>query len=182
MSSLSGQFLDRWLEIKSGYFRFSNDTLHSMYKGGYTIQGSLSYPVHNALAIYGSLGCMHTKGTSLQGEQITSILKVPFDVGLQVRAQMSQRLQSYVSFGPRYFYFRQHNTSTYVPNEIDKKGLGFFINAGCHFIKNERWIMGIFGEYGFERKSFIATATNLYGMQNVQIGGFTFGASIGLVF
>ncbi len=180
--SLQAQISYPWLEIKPGYFFFSNHTLREIYHGGFEIQGSVSYPLCGMIALYGSLGYLRVRGKSLGGNQKTSISQVPLDVGARAIADLGECVKGYLSIGPRYFYFHQHNDSTYVNRNIRRNGLGFFINGGCNFIKNDCFLLGFFGEYAFEQKSFTSMIPNVYGRQDVQIGGFTFGASVGFVF
>ncbi len=180
--SLYGQISCPWLEIKPGYFFFANHTLAKIYHGGFEIQGSVSYPLCGMIALYGSLGYLHVKGKSLNGNQKTSISQVPLDAGVRSMVNLSECVKGYFSIGPRYFYFHQHNDSTYVNRNIRANGFGFFINGGCNFINNDCLLLGIFGEYAFEQKSFKSMIPNVYGRQDIQIGGFTFGASIGFVF
>lgn len=182
MSLLHAQSSGAWLEIKPGYFFFSNHTLRKIYHGGFEIQGSGTYPVYEMIALYGSLGYLQVHGRSLQGNQKTSIAQIPLDVGVRVIADFNDYLQGYLSIGPRFFYFHQHNDSTYVNRNIRRTGVGFFANAGCNVMSNDRFLVGIFGEYAFEQKSFRSNIPNVYGRRNVQIGGFTFGGSVGLVF
>jgi hypothetical protein len=172
-----------WLEIKPGYFFFADHTLRKIYhSGGFEIQGSATYPLHKMLAVYGSLGYMQVHGKSLHGHQKTSMFQIPFDVGLRAVADWGERASGYLSIGPRYFYVHQHNDSTYVNRNVRQSGLGFFVNGGCNVIAYDRFLLGIFGEYAFEQKSFTSTIPYVYGRKNVQIGGFTFGASIGYEF
>ena len=171
-----------WLEVKPGYFFFAQQTLRKIYHGGFEIQGSATYPLYKMIALYGSLGYVQVQGKSLHGDQKTSLFQIPFDVGLRAIAHVNKYADCYLSIGPRYFYFHQHNDSTDVNRNIRQNGLGFFINAGCNFIAYDRFLLGIFGEYAFEQKSFKSDIPYVYGRKNVQIGGFTVGASLGLEF
>jgi hypothetical protein len=49
-------FASAWFEIKPGYFFFSNHILREIYHGEFEIQGSITYPLYEMLALYGSLG------------------------------------------------------------------------------------------------------------------------------
>lgn len=171
-----------WLEIKPGYFFFSNHTLRKIYHGGFEIQGSVTYRLCRTIALYGSLGYLRVKGRSLEGNQKTSIAQIPLDLGLRAVADVTDCVKAYLSIGPRYFHFHQHNDSNFVDKNVRLNGLGFFINGGCNFIKNECFLFGAFGEYAFERKSFKSKCPNVCGVPNVKIGGFTIGASLGFVF
>lgn len=182
MPALWAEISFPWLEMKAGYFFFSHHTLRKIYHGGFEIQTSGTYPLWEMIALYGSVGYVQVQGKSLQAHQRTSLYQIPLDVGIRAFAQWGEYVQGYLSVGPRYFYVHQHNDSTYVNRNIGQHGLGFFINSGCNFIQDDRWLLGIFGEYAFERKSFTSMMPNVYGRKNVQLGGFTFGGSVGVVF
>ena len=182
MPSLHGQISCAWLEIKPGYFFFANHTLRKIYNGGFEIQGSVTYPLCGMIALYGSLGYVHVKGKSLGGNQKTSISQIPLDGGIRAIVDVGECVKGYLSIGPRFFHFHQHNNSTYVNRDIRKNGFGFFINGGCNFIKSDCVLLGVFGEYAFEQKSFKSAIPNVYGRRDLQVGGFTFGASVGFTF
>ncbi len=182
ISSLNASTSRPMLEIKPGYFFFSNHTLRKIYHGAFEIQVSGSYPLQHWLALYTSLGYLHAKGISLQGNLKTSMWQVPLDLGLRATAHFNECIKGYFSIGPRYFHFHQHNDSSHVPQNIGKDGAGFFINSGLHVIAHDYFILGIFGEYGYEHKSFISTTPNVYGKPHFPIGGFTFGVSLGIGF
>lgn len=182
MLSLSGYSSRAWLEIKPGYFFFSNHLLRKIYHGGFEIQGSLTCPLSPMVALYSSLGYLKVKGRSLGAWQRTSVSQVPIDLGVRALVDLRECLTAYLTVGPRYFYFHQHNDSMFVNRNIRRNGFGFFINGGCNFIKDDCYLLGIFGEYTFEQKSFSSTMPNVYGRRDLQIGGFTFGASVGFMF
>lgn len=182
MPMIHGHNDNAWLEIKPGYFFFSNHLLRKIYHGGFEIQGSLSCPLSPMIALYSSLGYLHAKGRSLGAHQKTSIMQIPIDLGIRAIADLCECFKGYLTIGPRFFYFHQHNDSTFVNRNIRRNGFGFFINGGCNLVKDDCFLLGVFGEYGFEQKSFSSTMPNVYGRRDVQIGGFTFGASIGFIF
>lgn len=180
--ALYGQIESGWLEIKPGYFFFANHTLRKIYHGGFEIQGSATYPLCGMIAWYSSIGYIHAKGKSLGDNQKTSISQVPLDLGFRAIVDLSECTKAYLTAGPRFFYFHQRNDSTFVPENIRTNGFGFFINSGCNYISCNGWLFGIFGEYAFQQKSFTSTVPNVQGRSDLQIGGFTFGASVGFEF
>lgn len=182
MSSLHASTSYTWFEIKPGYFLFSNHTLRKIYHGGFEIQGSGSYPLSEKVDLYGSIGYIHAKGTSLQGNQKTSMWQLPINLGLKATACMTERLRCYVAAGPRYFHFHQYNDSTYVNQNISKNGAAFFINGGLYYLTHDCFLLGIFTEYAFERKSFTSDRPNVYGIRQLPVGGFMFGATLGIGF
>jgi hypothetical protein len=182
MPAISAQNSNVWLEIKPGYFFFANHTLGKIYHGGFEIQGSLSCPIDRMIALYSSIGYLHVKGKSLGDNQRTTISQVPLDLGIRAIVDVADYAKSYLTIGPRFFYFHQRNDSTFVNRNIRRNGFGFFINGGCNFIHHERMFLGIFGEYGFQQKSFSSTIPNVNGRKDLQVGGFTFGLSLGFMF
>lgn len=182
VTSIHGSIESVWLEIKPGYFFFANHTLRKIYHGGFEIQGSVTYPINDTIAWYSSIGYIHAKGKSLGDHQKTSISQVPLDLGLRAIADVSECTKIYLSAGPRFFYFHQRNDSTFVPPSVRTNGFGFFINGGYNYVSPQGFLFGIFGEYAFEQKSFSSTIPNVYGRTDLQIGGFTFGVSIGIQF
>jgi hypothetical protein len=181
-ASLNGQTNSAWLEIKPGYFFFANHTLRKIYHGGFEIQGSVTYPINGTIAWYSSIGYIHNKGKSLGDTQKTSISQVPLDLGFRAMIDVSDSSNAYLSAGPRFFYFHQRNDSDFVPKNVRTNGFGFFVNGGYNFINTNGFLFGVFGEYAFEQKSFTSTMPNVQGKSDLQVGGFTFGASIGFEF
>lgn len=181
-ASLNGQTNSAWLEIKPGYFFFANHILRKIYHGGFEIQGSVTSPINGTIAWYSSIGYIHAKGKSLGDNQKTSISQVPLDLGFRAIADVSESAKAYLSAGPRFFYFHQRNDSTFVPAHVRKNGFGLFVNGGYNYISCNGFLFGIFGEYAFEQKSFTSTIPNVQGRSDLQIGGFTFGASVGFEF
>lgn len=171
------------VEVKAGYFFFSDSCMRNVYRdGGFEIQASGSYPLWCWLSIYGSIGYLKVHGKSLHGCECTSLWQVPFDIGLKPIFALGDHVQYYFSFGPRYFHLHQHNNSTFVNKNKERGGLGFFVNTGFNFIPCEHFFIGLFGEYAYEKKSFCSSMPNVFGRKHVQVGGFTFGASLGYAF
>lgn len=179
---LQAQLSPSWLEVKPGYFFFSNHTLRKIYHGGFEIQGSGTFSLYGPIALYASLGYLRAKGKSLHVHEKTSIVQVPLDLGARAIADFNECLKGYMSIGPRFFYFHQRNDSIYVDRNIRRTGFGFFVNAGLNVINHDCFLVGLFGEYAFQQKSFRSNMPNVYGRRDLQIGGFTFGASVGIVF
>lgn len=182
MPALHAHNTASWIEIKPGYFFFANHTMRKIYHGGFEIQGSLTYTLDRMIGLYSSIGYVHVKGKSLGAHQKTSISQVPIDLGARAIIDVCECVKGYLTIGPRFFYFHQRNYSSFVDPNIRRNGFGFFINGGCNFIQNDYLFLGIFGEYGFQQKSFSSTIPNVFGRKDLQIGGFTFGASIGFMF
>ena len=171
------------ISLKPSYFFFSNSPLKHIYKkGAFEIQASLAAPISTYLHLYGSMGYRHAHGHALNTGQGTTLFVIPIDFGLQSIMPMYKRFRYFFGIGPRFFYFRQHNTSPYVSAHIQGGGVGFFIHSGVNIITTNRFLVGIFGEYSYEKDSIISKTSQVYSDGRVQLGGAAFGITIGYLF
>jgi hypothetical protein len=172
-----------WLEIKPSYFFFSAFPLKDIYDcGGFEIQGSASLPLRCNLDMYGSVGFRQAWGRALNSCEKTNLIVVPFDIGLKPVFNFWERFYSFFAIGPRFFYFHQRNHSPYVDCTIHGGGVGFFVNTGFNVVLAEHFLLGIFGEYSYEKKAICPRVPNVYSNGSVQMGGFAFGVSLGYAF
>lgn len=175
------------VEIKAGYFFFSNSKMRKVYdKGGLDVQLSANYPLWCltdkwTLNAYGAIEYFHRSGQSLHAHEKTSIWSVPVNVGLKPVYAINCDLQYYFAIGPRYFFLHQHNHSSFVPKHRSRNGLGFFINTGFNYLLCDQWTLDIFGEYSYAKMHFHGANPNVY-TRNIQVGGFTFGGGLGYEF
>lgn len=171
------------VEFKPGYFFFTNSPLSKIYKhGGLEAQASGTLPLLRWLACHASVGVMQAWGKSLNNDQKTSLLQLPVDLGLKPLFALHKKIDYYFAFGPRYFYLHQHNDSSFVEESVHKNVMGFFVNTGFNVRPVKHFLLGLFGEYGYGKTSFKACKPNVFGQQNVNIGGLTFGVSLGYSF
>lgn len=172
-----------WLEIKPSYFFFATSPMNDVYdSGGFEIQGSASIPVCNFLDVYGSIGYCKAWGHALSTCTKTSISVIPVDIGLKPIFNFCERFYYFFAFGPRFFHFHQHNDSPYVDCIIKGGGVGLFVNTGFNVQLAESCLLGIFGEYSYEKKTICPCKPNVFSNGGVQIGGFAFGISFGYAF
>jgi len=162
---------DPQIEVKAGYFLFSNERMRTIYNsGGLDLQLSGSYPIWKWLQLYGSIEYLERSGRSLNWEQATQIWALPLSLGVKPVVAISSELDYYVTLGPRYFFFHQESHSTHGEKQVNENGLGGFINTGVQFFPTCSLLIDLFGEYSYKR------------FHSVQVGGFTFGGGIGYVF
>ncbi len=172
-----------WLEIKPSYFFFCASPMNKIYDhGGFEIQGSVSVPVYNYLDLYGSIGYRKAWGHALNTCATTSLTVVPVDIGLKPIFNFCERFYYFFAIGPRFFYFHQQNNSPYVDCIINGGGIGLFINTGFNVLLADCLLLGIFGEYSYEKKTICPNMPNVFSNGGVQIGGFAFGVSLGYAF
>lgn len=69
-----------------------------------------------------------------------------------------------------------------VDCKINSGGVGMFVNAGLNATVADCFLLGIFGEYSYEKKKICPKRPNVYSNGCVQIGGFAFGMSLGYAF
>ena len=169
-----------WLEIKPSYFFFCASPMNDIYnKGGFEIQGSTSVPVCNYLDLYGSIGYRTAYGHALNTCQKTSLTVMPVDIGLKPVFTIGECFYSFFAIGPRYFHFHQRNKSPYVDCSIKGGNIGLFVNTGFNALLAGHWLLGIFGEYSYEKKKICPSKPNVLSNGAVQLGGFAFGISMG---
>lgn len=168
-------------EFKAGYFDFSDKKLQRVFnRGGIDLQVAASVPLWRCLQLYGSVEYFERHGRSLCFGQSTKFQAVPLSLGIKPVLKLDEMFLVYLTAGPRYFFVNVRSHSEYIPNNINRNGLGAFVGGGfnarygCFFID-------IFGEYSWKRLRFHDHCDNVYG-RHVSIGGGTFGGGIGHVF
>lgn len=175
------------LEVKAGYFFFTNSKMQKIYnKGGLDLQLCASYPLWNlksrwAVNVYGALEYLQRSGKSINDHQKTSLWAIPFNIGLKPVYAINANTQYYFATGPRYFYFHQHNNSSYVDKNKSRNGLGFFLNTGFNYRLCDHFMANIFGEYSYAKIHFHKSKSRVY-TRNIQVGGLTFGGGFGYEF
>jgi hypothetical protein len=177
--------LTSWLEIKPSYFFFSASPMKHIYNNGcFEIQGSVSVPAFFCayLDFYGSIGYRKAWGHALSTCEKTNIAIIPVDFGLKPIFNFWKRFYYSFAIGPRYFHLRQHNNSPYVDCILKGSGIGFFVNTGFNVLLADCCLLGIFGEYSYEKKAICPNMPNVYSNGSMQVGGFAFGASWGYAF
>ncbi len=172
-----------WLEFKPSYFFFAASPMNAVYdKGGFQVQGSASLPVCHYLDVYASVGYRQAWGHALNSEEETSLTVIPVDIGLKPVFNFCERFNYFIAAGPRYFNFFQYNNSSYVDAVVTNAGVGLFVNTGFNVQLAESFVLGVFGEYSYEKKTIESNLSNVYSNGSVQLGGFAFGLSLGYEF
>lgn len=184
--STSGNYaldITPWLELKPSYFFFTSCPLSKIYdKGGFEVQGSTSVPLCTYVDFYGSIGYREAWGRALNTCEKTRLTVLPIDIGLKPVFNVCERFYYFFAIGPRFFYFHQHNSSPYVDCRIKGGGVGLFANTGFNVLLADCVLLGMFGEYSYEKKSICPKRPNVYSNGNVQMGGCAFGVSLGYAF
>ena len=130
---------DPMIELKVGYFIFSDSRMRKVYdKGGIDLQLSSAFPICKWLQIYASCEFFQRSGKSLNLNENTSIWGVPLNLGLRSIFEISERSRYYLSAGPRYTFIQAHNQSSYVPHHVNNSAVGGFVNTGfsLDFLRN----------------------------------------------
>lgn len=180
-------FFSPLVEVKAGYFFFSDSKMRKIYKnGGLDLQLCASYPLFNmtnrwTINAYGAIEYFRRSGKSINGHQKTSLWSIPVNVGLKSIYTINSNIQYYFGIGPRYFYVNQHNHSSHVYKNKSKNGVGFFVNSGFNWFLCKNFVADIFGEYSYAKAHFHSRKARVY-TRNIQIGGFSFGGGLGYLF
>lgn len=180
---LQASDLKPWFEIKPSYFFFTSSAMKNIYQhGGFEIQGSGSFPIGKYFDFYGSVGCRRANGHALNTGEKTNLTVVPIDVGLKSVFNFNERAYYFFAMGPRFFYLKQHNYSSYVDQHVKNFKTGLFINTGFNWLFKTGLVLGIFGEYSYEKSTSYPSVTNVFSPGSVQLGGLAFGFSLGGIF
>ena len=170
------------LEAKAGYFFFTDSAMSAVYnEGGLDVQISGSVPFYKILNAYLSVEYLQRSGHSTGAHQKTTLWEIPVSLGLKPAFPLTDWLQYYFTVGPRYFFVHAHNHSSYVPKILTANGCGGFINTGFNFFIDKTIVIDLFGEYSFKSLQFHSRKTGTEGKSG-QVGGLTFGGSLGCSF
>lgn len=176
-------YLAPWLEIKPSYFLFTSAPMKDIYhKGGFQVQASTSIRVNYHLDLYGSIGYRESWGHALNTYEQTSLTIVPIDIGLKPIFNWGERGYYFFAIGPRFFYLQQKNQSPYVDSKIKAGSVGLFVNTGINFLLRNHFLLGIFGEYSYEKKTIYPNMLNVFSGGPTQVGGFAIGLNLGYAF
>ncbi len=171
-----------WMEIKPGYFLFSASPMDTIYHNGFQIQGSVSLPFYDYIDFYTSIGYRRACGRTLTTGEKTTLAVVPFDIGVKPVFNLNEYLDCFIAIGPRFFHIHQDNNSPYVNRVLVGNGFGFFATTGLNLFVKDAVLLGVFGEYSYEKKMLHSTMHNVFSNGDIQMGGFVFGVSLGYVF
>lgn len=172
-----------WIEIKPSYFLFSDSLIRSIYgHGGLQIQGSASVPVYKYLDLYGSIGYRHVNGQALNSGEKTKLSVMLIDVGVKPVFHFYENSNYFFAIGPRFFHTHQRNNSEFVDCVVNGESVGLFVNTGCNLQLTDHLLLGLFGEYSYEKHRVFISTANVYSNGSVQMGGFAFGLSLGYAF
>jgi hypothetical protein len=175
------------VEIKTGYFCFSDSTMRKVYdRGGFDIQLCASYPLRKlssrwTLNAYSALEYFQRSGHSINGSEKTSLWSIPVNIGFKPTYALSPKAQYYFTIGPRYFYMHQHNDSCFFDKNKSGSGLGGFINTGFNHKLSGHFLIDIFAEYSYARMNRYSKKAEVY-TESTQVGGFTLGAGFSCKF
>ncbi len=175
------------LEVKGGYFMFTNEKMRKVYGGGYDLQLSGTAPIWNWVQLYVSAEYLQASGHSLGFNQRTSLWQLPINVGLRGSVKLSSQILYYATLGPRYFFLHAENHSHFVESTICHHGIGGFANTGFTFRPcNPNYSLGnvfidIYAEYSYEHMHRNPSKEDVFG-NSVQVGGFSFGGGVGYAF
>ena len=174
------------LSIGAGMRAISEDMAKNVYGNNnlaYSID--LSYSVSKSLDIFLHTDYMDLKGdTTFTGEAATLSI-VPLELGVRVRVA-GKRFVPFAGLGAGYYMIKDEiaiNSDTYT---FEKNQVGFFIEAGIRFYVTRAIFVHAGGKYIFlnvkpdESTSSDATGILYYDERN--LGGFMFGAGMGIRF
>lgn len=150
-------------------------------EGGIDVQLSASFPLWRNLHLYGSAEYLEKSGHSLNFHQKTFLREYPLSLGLRAMIPVRSYVNWYITLGPRYFFVKVHNDSSFVPKHMHEDGCGGFVNTGLLLIVKTHFTIDFFGEYSYKKLHFHSSMPETEG-HTVQVGGLTFGGGLGYRF
>ena len=171
------------LEVKGGYFFFTESKMRSVYdEGGLDVQVALSGRIWKAIHLYGAAEYIERSGRSLNDHQETSIQLIPLSFGVKPTFSLTKGVDFYLNLGPRYFIIHQHNKSDYVNTVVNQNGLGGFAGTGFYFRPNKHLVFDAYAEYSYFTRKFSTFEKANMDSRDIDLGGFAFGGGIGYAF
>ncbi len=169
------------LEIKGGYFFFTNAKMNKAYKrGGADLQLAFSYPLRPRVELYSSVEYLYRKGTPTPGFHST-FQCVPLNLGLKWILPSSSPVRYYIAIGPRYAFAFTSTNYPYVNQHLSQSGFGGFLSTGFLFQPRPHFNINLFGDYAYQVMRFHPTKPNVTS-SSTQIGGLVFGVGLGYLF
>lgn len=150
--------------------------------GGFEESLSGSFPLWRWFNFYTSIGIAYLKGKSLNNCEKSSLLQVPFDLGAKLVFPLSKKFDYYLSFGGRYSYIHQQNSSFFVDKHVRHHCGGLFVNSGLNIFATRHWLIGIFGEYAYAETSITTHKRNVFPVCGLRFDNAAVGVSIGYAF
>ncbi len=166
------------IDVKVGYFFFTDSTMNDVYSnGGIDVQLAGSYPIWRYVSIYGAVEFFEKNGFSLNTQDKTWVYGIPLSLGVKVDFDLKENTTFYAAFGPRYSFIQSRADSSFVPHEANSGGIGLFALGGFYFRIHTNYFLNLFGEYSYIPVHFKTVPVNVYG-NDVNAGGFTFGGGL----
>ncbi|MFZ4772872.1 MAG: hypothetical protein ACOYK9_02645 [Chlamydiia bacterium] len=171
------------VEFKAGFYLPWYNTLREVYRGGgMDIEVAYSHPVHDYISAYFDAGYVLFFGKSLGFNQNTMLQMLPLSAGAKgIYPIYKNFAKIYLAVGPRYYFALQHNSSDYVPHNMNANNIGGFLNFGFLIERNEHFVLDVFVDTSYCEMRFSPSKTNVV-REKIQVGGTVFGLGLGYTF
>lgn len=167
------------LDANIGYFQPTSSYLRKVISGGTDYQLMLTYKWCNRLGVFFGVDYFSKEGRSTGTHSKTKLTLVPFTLGLKATTILStfwdcsHVLQGYFLIGPRWYYARATNHVDYLSHHNNAQGFGGVVGVGLEYLT------GCFSLNTFVNYS----SAKLHGHStHINVGGFVFGAGVGMNF
>lgn len=176
------------LELKAGYYGFSDTHLREIYgKGALDIGGSFAFPIWGPFNCYGSAEWIYKKSKIRTRPERIEISIVPICLGIQYEYRISSSIDWYLSLGPTFFFYHQRHHRPTIANRLDKNGFGGFANTGLLFYFTPHFALDFFAEYFYRKVRYQKLEIDAIFLRQfpgleIEIGGLAVGAGLGYDF
>jgi hypothetical protein len=157
------------VELKGGYFSPTDSDFKSIYGGGVTFGGELSFNLAGVLEVWLSGDYFKKSGSLTYTHETTDLTLIPIGAGMKYRFG-SGMLEPYLGAGVRYYLYKETNPI----GTVNKGGIGFLGKVGADLNFAHNLFLDIFAGYSYCKMKPADF--------DIQVGGIEFGAGVGYAF
>ncbi len=170
------------VDLQFSYFCPLSENFRVIYgSGGINYNLSLSIPIVKYLYLWESFDYFSKSGSSIHGKQRTEITLIPLTLGLKFMSSVG-KYRWYVAGGGKYYFLTNRNHSSYVDENIKKRGLGGAVELGGSRVFAECLQLNLFFNYSFKHfKKNSTKITNVF-TTGSEVGGIYVGGGLGYYF
>ena len=115
------------IEFRAGYFHPTDSTMRKVYdKGGLDLQIAASNFIWKRFQLFQGFEYIMRNGKSLGTPESTEMRIFTYGLGVKYPFKISSWVDYYLTLGPKFFFVRVHNDSSFVNKHLNESGVGVF--------------------------------------------------------
>lgn len=175
------------IEFRPSYFLPSSQLLRDVYgAGGIEYQLTGMVPIYQGTLfwarcfdVWWAVDYFKKSGHSELEHTRTDITMVPLTLGMKY-AYSRGIWRPYVGVGMKYWFVNIHNHSKYVMKHTNVSGMGGVAEGGFLVFLGKYWNLDFYTSYSFKEFKAPHSKSSNIEMTDLQVGGWNFGAGIGV--